>query len=274
MRKFNKIYIEITNSCNLNCSFCSPTKRSNTFMSVDDFEMILLKIKDYTNIVYLHVKGEPLLHPNFEQLLTICEKNKMQVHITTNATLLKKQLPVIKNCKAIKKLYISLHCEHDNNDYFNDVFECVDNLSNIVVVYRIWTLKENEFDTHNSNIVILLCDKYPSVNMDTIVKQNNIKLAENIYLDKASEFIWPNLHNEIINTNGYCYALKTHIAVLSDGSVVPCCLDGEGIITLGNLKNNKLNEIIESDRFQSMRKGFQDRKPCEELCIRCGFHQR
>ena len=60
---FKKIYIEITNVCNLNCKFCPPTKRAKEFMALDQFEIIIKQIHNETNLVALHVKGEPLLHP-------------------------------------------------------------------------------------------------------------------------------------------------------------------------------------------------------------------
>ena len=83
MKKYKKIYIEITNKCNLNCSFCSKTKKEKQEMSIEQFNEILNKIKDYTDIIYLHVKGEPLLHPKVIEFIKEAEKNNLKVNLTT-----------------------------------------------------------------------------------------------------------------------------------------------------------------------------------------------
>ena len=72
--KFKKIYIEITNICNKNCSFCSKTNRKKREMSIDEFETVLKRINNYTDYIYLHIKGEPLTHSNFEEIVKLCKK--------------------------------------------------------------------------------------------------------------------------------------------------------------------------------------------------------
>lgn len=105
--------------------------------------------------------------------------------------------------------------------------------------------------------------------MEKLKKDKNIKISSTIYVDKDNEFKWPQLSNN--NSCGYCHALKTHIAILSDGTVVPCCLDAEGIINLGNIYTTSLEEIINSKRYQTLKKSFQDRNPSEQLCKSCTF---
>ncbi len=272
--KFNKVYIEITNRCNLQCSFCSPTKRELKELSLTQFEEILQKLIPYTKILYLHVKGEPLAHTQFEQFLKLCENYPFSIHITTNATLLKKYVHSIQKSRVVKKLHISIHCEHTNSNYYKDVFESVELLSNKVVVYRLWTLQNNCFDKTSLFILDEIKKHYSidDVGMDAIMKMQNTRIKENVYLDKSSQFIWPALTSEIVSETHFCFALKTHIAILSNGDIVPCCLDGDGIITLGNIFNDDLDAIILSDPFQTLKKGFQERKVSHPLCQRCGFH--
>ena len=120
-KRFSKIYVEITNKCNLACSFCSKDNREKKEMSVDDFKTVLDKVSDYTESIYLHVKGEPLLHSKLEDILNICENHNVKVCITTNGTLLKsKKNVLIKH--NIKQINISLHSENNNPNYFDDVF--------------------------------------------------------------------------------------------------------------------------------------------------------
>ncbi len=275
MSRFNKIYIEITNVCNLKCSFCSPTNRVQTFMKEDDFEAILQQLQGICDIIYLHVKGEPLLHPRFKEILSLCATYNMRVHLTTNATLLKQHLSLIKHSNVVKKIHISLHCEQNESTYFTRVFHMANALYPIDIVYRIWTLQKAELDENNKKLLDeIVCFYKLHAVYDQLLLKKNFKIKDHVYIDQANEFIWPSLNNAIMHEEGYCYALKTHVGILSDGSVVPCCLDGEGIQTLGNIHTQSFINIIESDQAKFLRKQFQDRKIKSELCKRCGFLHR
>ena len=100
---------------------------------------------------------------------------------------------------------------------------------------------------------------------------DNVKLFPGIYVNKSREFIWPDINNNYYNEIGNCYALKDHIGILSDGTIVPCCLDGEAVINLGNIYTSNLEDIINGKRFQDMLCGFKNNKKCENLCRHCNF---
>lgn len=277
MKKFNKIYVEITNYCNLNCSFCSKDKRKKKEMSIEEFNEVINKIKDYTKTIYLHLKGEPLLHSQLDEILTLCDRNSINVKITTNGTLLKNKLNILKN-HHIKQINVSLHSENNYPNYFSDVFNCCDELSkNINIVYRIWVLNNLELDKISTMIVEKIINHYKlSTNMvDKIKNDKNIKIKDNIYLDKDNEFIWPNETVDNINEDsGYCLGTKTHIGILSDGTVVPCCLDSDGIINLGNIFESKLEDIINSKLFKEINEGFKNNKVICDLCKNCNYRKR
>ena len=275
MKTYKKVYIEITNNCNLNCSFCSKVNRKKEYMKIEDFEHILNKIKDYTPYIYLHVKGEPLLHPNVIEFIKKAEEYNLKVNLTTNGTLFKKYAKELGKCTNLNKINFSLHCENDIDTYFEDIFDNIKYLSNnTTVIYRLWTLKNNELDDKSTMIVNKIKDYYNLSTdiVDKIKKENNIKIQSTIYVDKDNEFEWPSINE--YKSDGYCYALKTQIAILVDGTVVPCCLDSDGIINLGNIFNNTPDEIINSEKYQTIKKSFQDRKPCEKLCQSCTFKNK
>lgn len=275
MKKFKKIYIEITNICNLNCSFCSKDNRVKESISIENFEKVLKKINNYTDYVYLHVKGEPLLHRNLKEILDLCLKYNKYVNITTNGTLLKDKIDILKH-PAIRQINISLHSENNKENYLKEVFSSVEKLRNKIIIYRFWTLKTDELNEKSTEIVENIRKFY---NLDTnlvekIKKEKHIKIVDNIYVDKNTEFIWPSLDNDYYNEMGYCYALKDQLAILVDGTIVPCCLDSNGIIKLGNIYENTLEEVITSKRFSDMKQGFCNRKVTEELCKHCSFKDR
>lgn len=243
-------------------------------MTTDEFKIILEKIKNYTDTIYLHVKGEPLIHPNLVDFLNLAEEFNLKVNITTNGTLFPKLVDKIKDCASLKKINFSLHSENDYPNYVENIFENINKIPNTTIVYRLWTLSDGKLDKKSTEIVNKI-EKYyklsPEV-VDKIKKEANVKIFPNIYVDKDNQFEWPKVTNH--KSCGFCYALKTHIAILVDGTVVPCCLDSNGVINLGNIYNESLDEIINSSRYQNLKKSFQDRKPSEELCASCTYKER
>ncbi len=276
-KRLKRIYIEILNACNLSCSFCTKTKRNKKIMTTLEFEEILKKIDSFTDYIYLHVKGEPLLHPNLKEILELSEKYHKKVTITTNGTLIKERVSLLKDSFCIRQINISLHSENKKEKYLDDIFESIDQIpKNIQVVYRLWTLEDNQLDEKSTEIVnkIISYYKLSTETVDKIMTQENIKIRENIYVNKANEFLWPELENNYYKEEGYCHALKDQIAILVDGTVVPCCLDGEGVINLGNIHQMKLELILKSDRVFEMRNSFKKRRVTEELCKHCNFKEK
>lgn len=275
MKKFKKIYIEITNNCNLSCSFCSIDKRVKETLSLEKLEKLLVNINDYTDYVYLHVKGEPLLHPQFKKVLDLCLKYNKQVNITTNGTLLKERVKELRH-PSVRQINISLHSENKKINYLQDIFETIDKLKDKIVIYRFWTM-DNGFLNKQSTEIVNKLTKYYNLSPKIVEKintDNHIKIRENLYVDKADKFAWPNLENDYYSEVGICYALKDQLAILVDGTVVPCCLDSDGVINLGNIYKESLEKIINSKRYQTMKINFSNRKACEELCKHCSFKDR
>lgn len=275
-KMLKKIYIEITNSCNLKCSFCSPIKKEKRFMTTSEFEHILKEIAPKTDYVYLHVKGEPLLHPDLISFLNLAEKYNIKVNLTTNGTLFPKLVNKLKKCPALHKINFSLHCEQDNEDYLTDIFTNVKKLpKETIIIYRLWTLKNGKLDKKSTEIVEKI-SKYYNLSPEVVEKlktDKNVKISSTIYVDKDNEFEWPDVENQNKST-GFCMALKTQIAILCDGTVVPCCLDSNGCVNLGNIYKESLDEIIASEKYQNMKKSFKERKITESLCLHCTFKNR
>ncbi|MBE6150555.1 MAG: radical SAM protein [Firmicutes bacterium] len=276
MKKFKKVYIEITNICNLNCSFCNNNKREKKFMNVSDFSHIIDEVKSYTDYIYLHVKGEPLLNPNLDIFLDICDNNNLFVNITTNGTLLKKSFSVLNKHKCIRQINVSLHSENYDEEYLEDVFWVCSNLSDkIYISYRLWTLNNYELDKKSTRVVEKIISYYtlsPDV-AEKLYKDKQIKIYDNTYVNKDNLFEWPSM-NSNHSSLGYCHGTIDHIGILVDGTVIPCCLDGEGVISLGNVLSTDLGEILGSERFVNMSEGFKNNTCSEEFCKKCSFKDR
>lgn len=263
---FKKIYVEITNNCNLNCSFCIGNKRDKMFISFDNFKILLDKLEGYTKYLYFHVMGEPLLHPHINELIDIASKRYF-INITSNGYLIKK----IKDNKNIRQFNISLHSFDESynkslDDYMNDIFLSVDKLvgSNTIIKYRLWVGSK-----YKDKIIQKLNEKYKS----EISDNQNLKLSNNIYFEIEDEFIWPSMDNDYYDENGSCRGTRDHIGILVDGTVVPCCLDSAGIINLGNIYKSKLNDIINGEKFMQIKQGFLNNKKWHDLCRKCNFYK-
>ena len=273
---FKKIYIEITNICNLKCKFCPDTKRKKQSISIENFEKIISKIHKYTNLVCLHVKGEPLLHSKLDEILKILEKYNLKANITTNGTLIKEKLEIIKNSKAVRQINFSIHSITQNEmfdkQYLSNIFECVSQLNNVIISYRLWNLQNIKLNDINANIIKSIEDYYNVENLqEHLLQKDFFKLKENIFINQDVEFSWPDLNKENIIEKGRCLALKEQIAILVDGSVVPCCLDNDGDILLGNIFEETMEDILNKPKTIAIKKNFENSIITCRLCKTCGF---
>lgn len=285
-KRFKKIYVEITNSCNLKCSFCPENKREKLFMRLNEFENIIKQIKDYTNLIALHVKGEPLLHPDLEKILKICEENDILVNITTNATLLEKNVDMLIASKSVRQLNLSLHSinKNENTDIYNfeqyikSVFNATRKIlkeSNIIISYRLWNLENIEENSENYRILKELENEFKINDLVNVAKKESfVKLAENAFLNQDLEFVWPSMDSNVISECGTCWGLRNQVAILVNGDVVPCCLDENGEINLGNIHQSTFEEILDTNLAKKLIKGFEENKIIHNLCKRCGFRSK
>lgn len=261
---YKKVYLEITNNCNLNCSFCHKNNRTKKFMSKDEFKIILKKLEGYTNYLYFHVMGEPLLHPYINEFIDYATEQNFFVNITTNGYLIKR----VVNNENIRQINISLHSYDENyhislEEYLHNVVETCDKLSkHTFVAYRFW------LNSKYTEEIVNYLNNYYNKKIELV---NNFKIKENIFISINEEFIWPDFANNYYSEKGKCYALKDHLGILVNGDVVPCCLDSDGIIKLGNIFSEEISDVIKSERYQNMLKGFQKNYKCEELCRKCNF---
>lgn len=276
-KKFDKVYIEITNICNLACEFCPPGKRKKEYMSVDNFKKILEQVKQYTDMVMLHVKGEPLLHPDLEEILQECEKHNLKVNITTNGTLLKEKLCTLSNAKSLRQVNISLHSYTQNKkrqeDYLKIVCEAVDVLKQkMYISYRLWNLESFDKNFENKEILEFLTEHYQIQDLIEKAKSNYyLKLDNNVFLNQDKQFTWPDKNGKEYGKCGTCYGLRKQIAILVNGDVVPCCMDSEGELKLGNIFEQTLEEILNDKKAVNIVEGFQRRELIESFCRTCGF---
>ncbi|QAY65747.1 radical SAM/SPASM domain-containing protein [Paenibacillus protaetiae] len=289
MKKFKKFYMEITSVCNLACSFCPQTQRAKGFINVEDFTQRLDQIRPHTDYIYFHLKGEPLMHPKIGQLLDLSHERGFQVNITTNGTLLHKVKPILLTKPAIRQMNFSLHSfdghagSKDKDGYIGSILSFVREAlehTNMIISLRLWNLDENNATNaerqRNREILGAIEQAFE---LDYRIEERvspgkGIKLADRVYLNQDYEFDWPDLKAEEDDGKGFCHGLRNQAGILVDGTVVPCCLDGEGVINLGNINETPFSEIVEGERANRLYEGFSRREAVEELCRKCGYRKR
>ena len=281
--KFYRIYIEITNICGLQCSFCPTKNLPNTTMDLDFFESIIKQAKPFTKEIACHVFGDPLSLSNLKEYLDIIDKYKMKALLTTSGYFIKKHSYSTLFHPAVKQINISLNAFNKNNtrvsfeQYIKPIIElCYEKArqkKESFINLRIWNLdnemSEKEF---NSKLFTKLSSAF-NVNLTLPKDKKPIRLEYKTLLHFDNYFEWPSLNNPYYG-HGTCQGLNSHIAILASGEVVPCCLDGKGVITLGSLHKQSLRDIILSDRATQMRDGFREGRCSEELCLRCSYKER
>ena len=273
MKRFRKVYLEISNICNLHCRFCPGTKRPLKAMNEEEFTILLSKLRPYTDFLYFHLMGEPLCHPHLSRFLELAGAEGFKVILTTNGTLLNRHQEMLLNSPALHKVNISLHSFEANEigmsltEYLNGCFRFAKAAEGKkIIAFRLWN--QGGADEKNAEITAHLRLFFPE---PWIQESRGIRLGDRIYLEYGDKFDWPDLSCAEGTEKIFCYGLRDQIGILCDGTVVPCCLDHEGDIPLGNLLAQDMEEILNSSRAQAIYNGFSGRKAVEPLCRRCGY---
>lgn len=285
MKRFKKIYAEITNVCNLSCSFCAKTAREPRFMQVDEFSFLLNEVKPYTDYLYLHLMGEPLLHPQLKDLLGLCEKSGIRVNITTNGVLVGPAKEILLHSPALRKVAFSIHSFEANScngvleSYIHEICAFIKEAKDtpIICELRLWngdSASRSGENVLNETVLDLIAHELAIKIPAGDNLQGSLKLRERVFLNFAEIFDWPDHGRPDKEEAVFCYGLRDHVGILADGTVVPCCLDHDGCLALGNLLTTPLAEILSSQRARKIYDGFSSRKAAEALCSRCGYARR
>lgn len=293
--RFHKVNIEITNICNLRCSFCPEVMRPKQMMTLQLFKKIIPVVTPLTDQVCLHLMGEPLAHPQFEEFIKVCEEHHTPIFLVSNGVLLERKKEFLFS-KAIRQVNFSLHSFLDNfpdqdfSNYLKAIFEFTEKVlltqPEKYINFRLWNLQSTQ-SVHKKNKEMLqaVLQKFLTSEQAQILeeqllrgmnlkKQKSYRLKGRLYLHFDTEFTWPSLDLPELGDRGTCYGLRSHFGILVDGTVVPCCLDHQGVMPLGNLQEQNLLEILNSPRAKKIVQGFLNHQLTEDLCKRCQYIQR
>ena len=276
MKRFKKIYLEISNLCNLRCNFCPGTKRPPRAMTAEELNFLLPRLRPWADYLYFHLMGEPLLHPELERFLQLAGDAGFKVILTTNGTLLPKRQEMLLRSPALHKINISLHAFEANDlsvpfsQYLEGCFRFGQAAQGEKIVsYRLWN--NGGLDSQNRDIVHTMHSFFPR---EWVTERKGTRVGERIYLEYGDKFDWPDLSASESDRDVFCYGLRDQVGVLADGTVVPCCLDHEGDIALGNLFTQTMEQILSTPRAKAIYEGFSYGRAAESLCRKCGYAKR
>jgi radical SAM protein with 4Fe4S-binding SPASM domain len=284
--KFHRVHIEVTNICGLACSFCPPKLNPSKSMTLDFFEKVIVQLKNYTKTLAFHVMGDPLLLSNLISYLDIAKKHNFEVELTTSGYFLVNHDASTLFHGSVRQLNISLNSFNKNSlnlsfdEYISRVLDiCSKKIASYpkpFINLRLWNLDVDSTEEVYNQLIFERLNSFFDISIDTMTDTDAVKslrLAPKILLNFDNYFEWPSLKSEH-NSHASCYGLSSHFGILADGRVVPCCLDGDGVINLGNLHNKSLKDILTSQRAKDIVEGFKAGFAVEELCKKCTFKDR
>ena len=274
-KPYSRIYIEITNICNRSCSFCPGTVRDLRRMTESEFDFITDKILHLTDYIYLHVMGEPLTHPELARFIEIGKAKGLKVAITTNGTLLSTRGEDIIAAGAYK-VNISVHSFEEGTreqyvKYIDSIIDFAEEASSagVLTVLRLWNKGYDK--GRNVDTVEMLKERFMG---EWTPGASGARIRDKLHLEYGERFEWPDSQREEISDRVFCYGLCDHIGILVDGTIIPCCLDREGVIDLGNVFTDDIDKILSSERAEKIHIGFKNKIAVEELCRKCPYARR
>ena len=278
---YSRAYVEIINTCNMHCSFCHGTKRESRAMSLGEFARIVGNLRGVTEYLYLHVLGEPLTHPMLPAFIEYATKSGFKVAITTNGTLLSKLGEALIN-SGVYKVNISLHSferygsQEAQNNYISSCIAFADEASRrgVLCVLRLWNKvnQENSIEEKLNDYTLALLREHFGNNWSFGAR--GARIRNKLHLEYGERFEWPDSNNESLGERVFCHGLSDHFGILCDGTVIPCCLDADGAIPLGNIFESDIRTILSSERANAIKDGFQNKTAVEDLCLRCPYARR
>lgn len=288
-----KIYIELSDICHLACSFCPAPKGVRGVMSLEAFAHALDSALMLTKRIALHILGDPCALPNLANYLTLAHSKGAEIELVTSGAFFHKHRPQTLLSPPVYQLSISLeagidnaianyatklapllayHLQHpscflnlrvqDSSLYQNPQALCT--LLRQILPESIFTPTHH---THHQKF----CHALSRNDIYTLFdEKGRIRLWSKAFLIIKPHFTWAGFAT-MPQKHKSCHALKEQIGILSDGTIVPCCMDTQGAINLGNITTTSLQEALHSPRAVAMKNGFKTQRAVESLCQHCGF---
>ena len=274
MKTPKDIYIEPTNICNLQCSFCfhanNAMRRKKGTMTFKTFKRLVDDVKSFKPNLVLHHSGESFVHKELFDFIRYAKKAGLRVSLTTNGTLVDKNDFEILDT-GIDGINISL-AGVDKEDYanvrpgteFDTLMENITALAKNKLKRNLATkLTINVVETKfNRPKIPLFKKRIESINgIDGVIVRRLMDWGGTLDISKLhitpfwrSWAMYANKYFKLATKGTLCEAINDGGAILWNGTVVPCCIDFNGTMTLGNINEQKFLDIWNGEKSNQIRK--------------------
>ncbi|WQR94273.1 SPASM domain-containing protein [Helicobacter pylori] len=278
-KPFKKIYIELSDICGLQCGFCPNPKNIRGVMPLELFEKICKEAAPLTQMITLHVLGDPCKLKNLNHYLSAARRFSLKVDLVTSGVYWRDFETLLQD--VIYQISISLDAGLDNYNKINQHryiqkilefcrYKCEKN-SEVFLNLRI---QDSTLDKHQ-NLIKPFLESFECVSLEGLKTQGRARLFKKSFLNIQKTFKWPSLNapNPLNQESKipYCYGLIKQIAILSNGVVVPCCMDTQAHINLGDLNHMPLKDILNSQKAMAIKTHFLKGEALEPLCQNCSY---
>jgi radical SAM protein with 4Fe4S-binding SPASM domain len=254
--------IEINNTCNLNCAMCNTqlAKRKRGLMAPEVFALALEQLSSVgIKSVGLHTVGEPFMYKNIEILLQIAQDKNINIWLSTNGQFPQKIRQVYNNFPAISYRFSIDGAQKTTYEHIRQGanFE--------KLIESLETIREINKNKRDFNILI---EVGSIISMENIYElplffstygkycfphKINFHILDGLSPDKKyfqSSFPFPNLIRHMVP----CDMIFESIAITYSGKVTLCCRDYEEELVVGDIKDNKLSTIWNSQEADLIRR--------------------
>jgi radical SAM protein with 4Fe4S-binding SPASM domain len=241
------------------------------------FADVLRQAQGLADDLFFHVLGEPLLHPGLDGFLDLAHERGCSVRLVTNGLLIGRAGETLLGKPALRQVSFSLHAL-EGSGWERPLasilaFAREGARSGLLISLRLWS----QDASGNDGAILEALRREFSFGGEIpggMPPGRGVRLAPRVFASRMEPFQWPSLDPGLEDENGFCLGLSRQAAVLAGGEVVPCCLDKDGVMSLGNIREKPLGEILSCERARKIIEGFARRRPAEELCRKCRFKRR
>lgn len=272
----NCIQIELTEGCNLACSFCGlqqirdngangPERKNGKashmkFLTVENAEKIGSRIAEakWTSRIEMAMHGEPSMNPDFINIVEILRKHLPNSHLmmTSNGGGLLKEAGYARNINALMEAGLNVLA--------------LDNYDGIRIVDKILRGYNGPYPVR----------KYPedkSANPHRRRKATEHEVVVIFDIEAASA----GTHSVLSNHAGGSFPLNDRAAgkrcakpfrelsVRWDGNVAMCCNDWPGRYKIGNVLETPLETLWQGEAFNAARRALYHGQRVFEPCLGC-----
>jgi hypothetical protein len=256
----SSVNLELTNHCNLRCTICpvnTTMQRPKGYMDPELFRRIIDE-NEQLDFVLAFQWGEPLLHPQFFELVRYAADRGVRTMITSNGTHLDPEnRRRLLEC-GLERITFSVDGDHATH----------------------LAIRDYDLETLRRDVQALVTERDAAdaalrIDVSMVVDRATESALETYFAD------WRGIADRVQaiprlvaeRRTAPCRELwRGTLVVLWDGRVTVCCVDSEGLLTVGDANTETLRDVFNGERMREVRRAHVERS-FPSLCALCGEYE-